>query len=135
MLKVSCILLSVFAVSCSSVPDPVSDCEKGDFLYKGRVIDLARYGIGASVRFLDGNYLLVDIVPGGPVSKSKTIENGDRIILISTNNDGNYKDVQSMGLEDVVNDIRGCQYAELSLRLKREQEIFDVTLLRDQVTL
>lgn len=95
-------------------------------------------GIGARLQ-QDLEYTTIfQIMPGGPASRSKELEKGDKIIGVGQGEDGKFEDIIGWRLDDVVSKIKGPKGSLVQLLvLKKEAQIDDfpdtVRLVRDKV--
>ncbi len=95
-------------------------------------------GIGARLQ-QDLEYTTIfQIMPGGPASRSKELEKGDKIIGVGQGEDGKFEDIIGWRLDDVVSKIKGPKGSLVKLLvLKKEAQIDDfpdtVRLVRDKV--
>jgi carboxyl-terminal processing protease len=91
------------------------------------------FGIGAQLRDDLNGLSIVNIVEGGPASRSKELKVGDKIIAV------NHEAVIGMDLSEAVELIRGTKGSKVILTILREvdktQEKFDIVIERDEVVL
>lgn len=74
-------------------------------------------GIGATLR-LDGDYVaIVDLIPGGPASKSKQVQVKDRIVAVAQGDDGSFVDIVGWFTDEAVKLIRGPKGTVVRLKL------------------
>src|SRR5262245_6077153 len=64
-------------------------------------------GIGAKLRYNDGNTVIEELIPGGAADKQGQIKSGDRIVSVRQDREAKPVDVGEMKLSDVVRLIRG----------------------------
>lgn len=83
-------------------------------------------GIGTEIQYLDGIITISDPFEDGPASKAG-LKTGDMILAI----DG--EDVQGKSLSDVSKLIKGDVGTSVSLLIKRGEDQFDVSVLREKV--
>jgi len=83
-------------------------------------------GIGTEIQYLDGIIIISDPFEDGPASKAG-LKTGDMILAI----DG--EDVQGKSLSDVSKLIKGDVGTSVSLLIKRGEDQFDVSVLREKV--
>jgi len=93
-------------------------------------LDLNKVGIGAEISKFGSDFVFKTIAPNGSTDKSKAINVGDRIISISQNDDGSFTSVESMKLEELISEIRGCEGTRLQLMVKRAESEFNVSIVR-----
>ena len=97
-------------------------------------------GIGARLEPNDqGEIEVVGIVNGGPADRAGVLKLGDRIIAVSSQDDGQWKDLLFKPLDKAINDILGKEDAPVGFRLRRfvdevEKEI-EVSIPRGVVTM
>lgn len=104
--------------------------------------DLARTfeGIGARLQLENEVVKIVEIIPGGPAFKAKTLDVGDRIIAVAQGTDGEFVDVIGWRLDITVTKIKGPKGTVVRLKIiPAGQEMAStpkiVTLVRDKVVL
>lgn len=104
------------------------DKEDFDIGMSGKLI-----GIGARLQS-DGDYIkVIEIVPGGPAWKEKSIQANDMIIKVRQET-GDALDIRGMRIDDVVSKIRGVKGTKVTLSIKKPNGTMkDVTLTRDEV--
>jgi len=85
-------------------------------------------GIGASVDMIDGKFTIVSPLKGSPAEKAGLLPN-DVVLKV----DG--KDISKVSLEEAVDMIRGPQGSTVVLTVQRNDEIFEVNVVRDMITL
>lgn len=101
-------------------------------------MSLALEGIGASLISEDGYTVIQELIPGGAASRSKQLEQKDKILAVGQGVKGPMEDVIDMDLRDVVKKIRGEAGSMVRLNILRqgkETASFTVTLKRSKVTL
>jgi carboxyl-terminal processing protease len=100
-------------------------------------MNLSLFGIGAKL-MEDNGYCTIDsLVPGGPASKSKQINEKDRILAVAQGKNPPV-DVVDMDLEKVVQQIRGPKGTEVRLTISHPPDFTardKVTLVRDEIKL
>lgn len=93
-------------------------------------------GIGAQLREDDdGSIRIEGIVKGGPAAKNGQLKLGDHIVAVDTNADGHWTDIMYMGVDKVVDLVRGKKGVSVCLRVldsESGEEKF-VTIVRDEV--
>ena len=103
----------------------------------GITMNLALFGIGAQLTEDDGYCTIHSLVAGGPASKSKAINEKDRIVAVAQGNKPPV-DVVDMDLEKVVQLIRGPKNTEVRLTVSPAPDFTArkvVTLTRDEIKL
>ena len=100
-------------------------------------IDMQLTGIGAVLTTDEGYTKIVRIMPGGPAGKSGLIHANDKIIAVKNPGDKEATDLLDMGINDVVQLIRGKKDTIVELTIipagKSESKIIKIT--RDVVKL
>ena len=90
-------------------------------------------GIGARLQKKNDYVELNELIPGGPASKNKEVEQGDLILKVGQGNQEPI-DISGMRLDDVVKKIKGKKGTEVRLTLKKvDGTIKVVSLIRDIV--
>ena len=90
-------------------------------------------GIGARLQKKNDYVELNELIPGGPASKNKEVEQGDLIIKVGQGSQEPI-DISGMRLDDVVKKIKGKKGTEVRLTLKKvDGTIKVVSLIRDIV--
>lgn len=100
-------------------------------------MNLSLFGIGAQLYEDDGYCTIRSLVPGGPASKSKQINEKDRILAVAQGTNAPV-DVVDMELEKVVQQIRGPKGTEVRLTISPESDRAArkvVPLVRDEIKL
>ncbi len=78
-------------------------------------------GIGAQLKAEDdGATKITGIVVGGPAAKQGELQLNDRIVGVDHLNDGNMIDIMFMGIEKVVDKIRGPEGSTVGLKIQRD---------------
>lgn len=100
---------------------------------------LSLEGIGALLRTHRDFVEIVELIPGGPASKSNQLKPGDRIIGVGQSGE-NMVDVVGWRLRDVVDLIRGPRESEVRLRILPGSTGSDtqprtITLVRNEIKL
>ena len=103
-------------------------------------MSLSLEGIGARLMSKDGYTTIVEIIPGGPAFKSKTLQADDRIIAVAQGEDGEFVDVVGWRITDVVQLIRGPKESIVRLQVLPVEGGLDATpieinLVRDKIKL
>lgn len=93
-------------------------------------------GIGAQLKADDdGSTTVEGIVKGGPAAKSGELNLGDHIVAVAKNGDDNFTDIMYMGIDKVVDLIRGEKGKPVKMRVindKTGQERL-ISIVRDEV--
>lgn len=104
--------------------------------------DLARTfeGIGARLQLENEVVKVVEIIPGGPAFKAKTLDVNDRIIAVAQGKDGEFVDVIGWRIDVTVTKIKGPKGTIVRLKvIPAGQELSStpkiVELVRDKVVL
>jgi carboxyl-terminal processing protease len=100
-------------------------------------MNLSLFGIGAQLTDDYGYCTIRSLVPGGPASKSKLINEKDRIIAVAQGSKPPV-DVVDMDLEKVVQQIRGPKGTEVRLTISQAPDFTAnkvVALFRDEIKL
>jgi carboxyl-terminal processing protease len=100
-------------------------------------MNLALFGIGAQLTEDDGYCTIHALVPGGPASKSKLLNEKDRIVAVAQGTKTPV-DVVDMDLEKVVQQIRGPKGTEVRLTVTSAPDFSTrkvVSLVRDEIKL
>ena len=97
------IFLTILAQSYDPHSDYMSKSELENFYIN---MKLSLVGIGAVLRGEDGYAQIMELVPGGPASKSGAIKVGDRVSAVAQG-DKEFVDTVDMKLDKVVEMIRG----------------------------
>lgn len=92
-------------------------------------------GIGASLQEEDGYVKVVNIIPGGPSWRQKSLQAGDLILKVGQADD-TPEDIIGMRVEDAVKLIRGKKGTMVRLTVKKpDGQIVEIPILRDIVIL
>lgn len=100
-------------------------------------MNLGLFGIGARLGEDDGYCTIASLVPGGPASKSKQINEKDRIIAVAQGSKPPV-DVVDMDLEKVVQQVRGAKGTEVRLTVSPAPDYNTrkvISLVRDEIKL
>ena len=131
-------VLELYLTSLAHVYDPHSDYFNSRQAENFSIqMSLALFGIGAELTSEDGYCTIRKLVAGGPAFKSKLIKDKDRIVAVAQSNTPPV-DVVDMGLNKVVQMIRGPKGTEVSLTLIPPDSSGPrrvVTLVRDEIKL
>lgn len=91
------------------------------------------FGIGASLRYEDGNIKIATLVTGSPAWKSQQVAVGDVVMKVGQGAD-EPTDMSGFDTEDAVKVIRGKKGTEVRLTLKKaDGTIKVVSLIRDEI--
>lgn len=108
-------VLQIYLSALTSVYDPHSDylgkSELDNFSINMR---LSLFGIGAQLTTEDGYCKIMELVPGGPASRSKKLKPNDKIIAVAQGSE-EAVDVIDMPLNKIVEKIRGQKGTEVRL--------------------
>jgi carboxyl-terminal processing protease len=74
-------------------------------------------GIGAALSWKDGDTVVSKIIPGGAAAKDGRLQPDDRVTAVAQGTDGEFVDVVEMGLNDVVQLIRGKRETVVRLQV------------------
>ncbi len=75
-------------------------------------------GIGAQLQADDdGSTKITGLVKGGPAQKSQQLKLGDHIIAVDRHNNGQWVDILFMGLDKVIEHIRGKEGEQVRMRV------------------
>ncbi|WP_413284457.1 carboxy terminal-processing peptidase [Vibrio sp. MA40-2] len=100
-------------------------------------MSLSLEGIGAVLQMTDDYTVIRSLVAGGPASKSKELNDGDRIIGVGQE-DAEMVDVIGWRLDDVVQLIKGPKGTKVTLNILpdgKTSKSYNVTIVRDKVRL
>lgn len=129
-------VLTVYLNALAHAYDPHSDYFSApraqDFSIS---MNLSLFGIGARLMEDDGYCTINALVPGGPASKSKLLNEKDRVIAVAQG-DKPPVDVVDMDLEKVVQQIRGPKGTEVRLTISQAPDFTSrkvVSLVRDEI--
>jgi carboxyl-terminal processing protease len=108
-------VLQVYLSALTTIYDPHSDylgkSEMDNFSINMR---LSLFGIGAQLTTEDGYCKIMELVPGGPASRSKKLKPNDKIIAVAQGSEEPV-DVVDMPLNKIVEKIRGQKGTEVRL--------------------
>ena len=91
------------------------------------------FGIGASLRYDEGNIKVASVLNGSPAAKSGEIEVGDVITKVAQGSD-TAVDLSGFEVEDAVKLIRGQKGTEVKLTLKKKDgTLKTVSLIREKI--
>lgn len=76
----------------------------------------APVGIGTALAIQDGYPVIKDLVQGTPAERSGQLQVGDRIVALAQG-DGAFVDLHEVGLQDIVQNIRGLPNSWLQLKV------------------
>ena len=97
-------------------------------------------GIGARLQLENEVVKVVEVIPGGPAFKAKTLQPNDRIIAVAQGKDGEFVDVIGWRIDNTVQKIKGPRGTIVRLKIiPAGQELSSqpkiVSLVRDKVVL
>ena len=129
-------LLSWYLTSLAMAYDP-----HRSFLSAKRVEDFENSirqqldGIGAQLKSVDGDTLVVQVIPGGPAAGDGRLKAGDKIVGVGQGESGALVDVSGRRLNDVVAQIRGKSGSIVRLQVISQGQTESVTynLVRQRV--
>lgn len=131
-------VLGEYLTALAHVYDPHSDYFNNEQLQQFTIsMNLALFGIGAELRFVDGYCQISRLMPGGPAAKDKRLKPGDRIVAVAQSNQPPV-DVIEMSLNKTVQLIRGPKGTEVQLTVIPELESAPrsiISLVRDEIPL
>ncbi len=122
----------------AKVYDPHTDYmgEREEERFKNMMVN-SLIGIGALLEAQDdGTTKINGIVKGGPAEKGGELKLGDKIIAVDTDNSGHFVDILFMGIDKVVDLVRGKEGVTVGLRVVPEanpSEVKIVKILRQKV--
>lgn len=91
-------------------------------------------GIGAALQYEDGYTIVSKVIPGGAADKEGSLQEGDRIIGVAQDEDGEMVDVVDMKLSDTVALIRGKRGTTVRLQVipdgQTKSEIYTIVRAR-----
>ncbi len=131
-------VLQVYLNALAHAYDPHSDYFSAPHAQDFSIgMNLSLFGIGAQLREDDGYCTIFSLVAGGPASKSKLLNEKDRIVAVAQG-DKPPVDVVDMELEKVVQLIRGPKGTEVRLTISQAPDFTTrkvVSLVRDEIKL
>ena len=83
-------------------------------------------GIGAEIGIRDGNLTIISPLKGTPAERANLLP-GDKIVEI------NDESTEEITLSQAVTKIRGKEGTEVTLKIEREKEIFEVKIKREKI--
>ncbi len=101
-------------------------------------MSLSLEGIGARLQAEDDYTKIVEIIPGGPAYKSKSLNPDDKIIAVAQGEDGEFVDIVGWRVTEAVKLIRGPKGTTVKLQIIPSKsdvngKIKEVSLVRDKV--
>jgi carboxyl-terminal processing protease len=131
-------VLQVYLDALAHAYDPHSDYMSAPHAQDFSItMNLSLFGIGAQLTEDDGYCTIHSLVAGGPASKSKQINEKDRIVAVGQGSKPPV-DVVDMDLEKVVQQIRGPKGTEVRLTVSPAPDFTTrkvITLVRDEIKL
>lgn len=133
-------VLEIYLTALSHAYDPHSDYfgrhQMADFAIS---MNLSLFGVGATLVAEDGYCKIVDLVPGGPASRSKLLKVGDRIVSVAQEGKEPV-DIIDMPLPEAVELIRGTKGTKVVLTIipagSADSSVRKtITLVRDEIKL
>ncbi|MFN7117924.1 MAG: carboxy terminal-processing peptidase [Saprospiraceae bacterium] len=129
--------LSYYLNTITNLYDPHSDYlepidkQNFDIRFSGRL-----EGIGATLQTV-GDYTKVSsIVVGGPAWKGKELQENDIILKVAQGDNGEWKDVTGMVVDDVVQLVRGEKGTKVRLTIKKvDGSIKEISIIREVIIL
>ena len=125
-------LLEMYLTSLTTGFDPHSTYMSADTLENFDIaMKLELEGIGASLRSIDGDTVVEDIIAGGAADKHNMLKRKDKIVSVGQGEDGEMFEVVDMKLTNVVKLIRGKRGTIVRLGVipvgKTERKIYTIT--------
>jgi carboxyl-terminal processing protease len=131
-------VLSAYLNALAHAYDPHSDYMSAPKAQDFSIgMNLSLFGIGAQLREDDGYCTIFSLVAGGPASKSKLLNEKDRIVAVAQGGKSPV-DVVDMELEKVVQQIRGPKGTEVRLTITSAPDYTArkvISLVRDEIKL
>jgi carboxyl-terminal processing protease len=131
-------VLQIYLNALAHAYDPHSDYFSAPHAQDFSIgMNLSLFGIGAQLREDDGYCTILSLVAGGPASKSKLLNEKDRIVAVAQGNKPPV-DVVDMELEKVVQQIRGPKGTEVRLTINPAPDFTTrkvISLVRDEIKL
>ncbi len=129
--------LSYYLNTITNIYDPHSDYlepidkQNFDIRFSGRL-----EGIGATLQTV-GDYTKVSsIVVGGPAWKGKELQENDIILKVAQGDNGEWKDITGMIVDDVVQLVRGEKGTKVRLTIKKiDNSIKEISIIREVIIL
>ncbi len=125
------VFLSALAAACDPHSDYMTADEQREFH-----ADLQNRlcGIGIRMNVKDGLVCVLAVMPDGPAARSGGMKSGDVLEAVRSD-EGNWKLVTGLGLDEVGTMIRGAAGTRVALRLKRRgaEKPIEVTMTRAEV--
>ncbi len=113
-------VLDIYLNALAHIYDPHSDYLGHEQMESLNIsMNLALFGIGASLETNDGYCVIRDLVPGGPAAKSAALKPGDRIIAVAQAGKAPV-DIKNMPLSRTVELIRGPKDTLVALTILPE---------------
>ncbi|MFH1923088.1 MAG: carboxy terminal-processing peptidase [Planctomycetota bacterium] len=125
-------LLEIYLSALTTAFDPHTAYMSPDSLENFNIVmGLQLEGIGAALQSIDGETVVMKIIPGGAADKDGRLKVEDKIMGVGQGSDGEVEDVVNMKLKDVVNRIRGKRGTlvrlEVTSKESSDQRTIDIT--------
>lgn len=129
--------LSAIARAYDPHTDYMSPATKEDF---DMDMNLSLCGVGAMLSMDDGALKIVEIVPGGPMDRDGRIKEGDKIVGVRQQPEGEVEDITWQPLKKTVKKIRGPKGTKVTLEIQPRSDPTGATkklidLTRDEIKL
>lgn len=89
-------------------------------------------GIGAVVEARGPRTIIAEIVPGGPLAQVGNVLPDDEILAVGEPG-SDFENVYGLSLEETVALLRGERGSQVKLRLRRQEELLEVAIARQEV--
>lgn len=129
--------LSYYLNTITNLYDPHSDYlepidkQNFDIRFSGRL-----EGIGATLQTVGDNTKVSSIVVGGPAWKAKELQENDIIQKVAQGDNGEWKDITGMVVDDVVQLVRGEKGTKVRLQIKKvDGTIKEINIIREVIVL
>jgi carboxyl-terminal processing protease len=124
-------LLEIYLTDLTTSVDPHSTYLSPSTLDEFEIaLRLNLDGIGAVLRWENGQTIVSEVVPGGAAGKDGRLKSNDKIVAVAQG-DGKYTDIVDMRLRDVVKLIRGTRGTKVQLKIipvgKIETVVYELT--------
>lgn len=91
-------------------------------------------GIGAVVASNGPRTTIEGMVHNGPLANTGKVQPGDELLAVAEGN-GSFREVFDLSLENAVSLLRGPKGSAVRLKLRRQNEVFEFALTRDEMGL